>query len=447
MIIQQSQVSVAATASQTRSRSEENTVQMTRSAQPTLEQALRAEGDTQSVAIIDTDMSAFDAIKANREQINRQLRDQAFASLTHQVAGQFALNGVSIRINNEPISIRSTPIGSSQPIMRIETNALRSEMIDHRLSVQALGQVTTEDGRSIDFALQLNLREQQTQTTALQQVELRQGDNRVMVNRIDPLVINLSNQSASLGDTLFEFDLNVDGQSEQLNFVSQGSGFLAFDKNQDGTINNGSELFGAMSGNGFAELAAYDSDLNAWIDESDPIFAQLAVWQKDAQGEDQLTSLKELGVGAIYLNAASGKFALIKDDQHKAEIAATSIYLHENGQVGSIQHMDYMLPNNDQVAAAEPNTSRTQLQTSQRSAALERMMANVSLNTSDQAVSVLDRSPEAAQFQGISQQTTQFEWQSLADYKWDKFTIGLELITKQFEAQQLAMSQVRQAKR
>ena len=42
-----------------------------------------------------------------------------------------------------------------------------------------------------------------------------------------------------------------------------GSGYLALDKNGDGTINDGSELFGTRNGDGFADLAQYDEDGNA----------------------------------------------------------------------------------------------------------------------------------------------------------------------------------------
>lgn len=43
----------------------------------------------------------------------------------------------------------------------------------------------------------------------------------------------------------FKFDLNADGQNEDINFATNGSGYLALDRNGDGRINNGSELFGA----------------------------------------------------------------------------------------------------------------------------------------------------------------------------------------------------------
>ena len=70
-----------------------------------------------------------------------------------------------------------------------------------------------------------------------------------------------------------EYDLHEsysDGRKDNISFVQPGSGFLAVDKNNDGKINNGKELFGPNTGNGFDELAKYDSDGNQWIDESDP---------------------------------------------------------------------------------------------------------------------------------------------------------------------------------
>ena len=90
----------------------------------------------------------------------------------------------------------------------------------------------------------------------------------------------------------------------------QGAGLLDLDKNADGKSNDGKELFGPTSGNGFAELAALDSDGNGWIDENDPAFQQLKVWTKDASGEDHLSSLAQAKVGALFLGNASTPFSM-----------------------------------------------------------------------------------------------------------------------------------------
>jgi hypothetical protein len=49
--------------------------------------------------------------------------------------------------------------------------------------------------------------------------------------------------------------------------VSPRSGLLVIDKNLDGKVNDGSELFGPSTGDGFEKLARYDEDRNGWIDE------------------------------------------------------------------------------------------------------------------------------------------------------------------------------------
>ena len=147
-----------------------------------------------------------------------------------------------------------------------------------------------------------------------------------------------------LGQMKTFFDLDADGKEEEMSFVGKGSGFLALDKNGDGTINDGSELFGTQSGDGFKDLAAYDKDGNGWIDEADDIFKDLKVWTKDEEGNNKLLNLKEAGVGAIYLGSADTQFSL-NNEQNKtnAVIRKTGIYLKESGEVGTVQHVDFAL--------------------------------------------------------------------------------------------------------
>ena len=125
-------------------------------------------------------------------------------------------------------------------------------------------------------------------------------------------------------------------------FVAQnGRGYLALDINQNGQIDNGSELFGPGSGNGFAELAAHDDDGNGWIDENDAVYEQLRVWTPATEGAGQLQSLKQVGVGAIAVNAASTAFALRDgNNQSLGAVRASSVYLREDGGVGSVQQID-----------------------------------------------------------------------------------------------------------
>lgn len=100
---------------------------------------------------------------------------------------------------------------------------------------------------------------------------------------IDPLVINYGSASASVTRVKYEFDIDADGTLDQISFAGPGSEFLALDLNNDGIINDGRELFGPNSGDGFSDLAEYDLDKNGWIDENDAIYEKLRIWTKDAE--------------------------------------------------------------------------------------------------------------------------------------------------------------------
>jgi hypothetical protein len=144
-----------------------------------------------------------------------------------------------------------------------------------------------------------------------------------------------------LGDRQFSIDLNADGTAESAHFVAAGSGFLVFDRNADGRINDGREMFGPSSGDGFEELSRLDDDGNGWIDESDQSYARLRVWTKSAAGADQLLTLAETGVGAISLGRIATPFDLKDaDNASRGEIRSSGIYLREDGSAGTIQQID-----------------------------------------------------------------------------------------------------------
>ena len=199
----------------------------------------------------------------------------------------------------------------------------------------ASGTVRTADGREISFDLQLSMSRLYHEESS---VSLRAGD---AVRATDPLVLNFAGTAAQLTDQRFAFDLDADGSADQINFAAPGSGFLVFDRNANGKVDNGRELFGPTSGDGFQELAALDGDGNGWIDENDRVFAQLRVWTPAADGPGTLRSLQSLGVGALSLAAGQSEFAL-RDANNRSlgAVRASSVYLNENGSAGTLQHVD-----------------------------------------------------------------------------------------------------------
>lgn len=131
----------------------------------------------------------------------------------------------------------------------------------------------------------------------------------------------------SYNKTRFEFDLDADGKTEQVALLKPGNAYLALAKNNDGKINDGSELFGPSTGNGFNALAKYDEDGNQFIDEADSIYNQLRLWSIDAKGHEQLIGLGEKGVGAIYLGHLNTPFELQQNQQTLGDIVSSSVYL------------------------------------------------------------------------------------------------------------------------
>ena len=199
---------------------------------------------------------------------------------------------------------------------------------------QTTGTAVTADGRSLNFNVSVEMSRSFTQ---MAEERIEYGQPRLC----DPLVINLNTNIASVSDQKFFFDLDCDGENDKISILNKDSGYLALDKNDDDIVNDGSELFGTTSGNGFKDLLSYDEDGNGWIDEADSIFSKLKIWMMDENGQSRLLDLKTSGVGAIYLGYEDTEFSL-KDSANEtnAVIQKTGLFLYENGMSGTIQQMD-----------------------------------------------------------------------------------------------------------
>ncbi len=224
-----------------------------------------------------------------------------------------------------------TAISGSGWGLSYDLRAARFEQ--EKTTMQAGGVVRTADGREINFSLDVSM---SRQFMSNQSLSIRAG-----AAMKDPLVINLSGAPGDLTEQKYSFDIDSDGDADQISFAGPGSGFLALDRNGDGTINDGGELFGTASGNGFKDLAEFDKDGNQWIDENDAVFDKLRIWMKDETGHDQLVALGQAGVGAIYLGNVSTEFA-VKDtaNTQQGQVRSSGMFLRENGGAGVIQQID-----------------------------------------------------------------------------------------------------------
>ncbi len=119
----------------------------------------------------------------------------------------------------------------------------------------------------------------------------------------DPLILDLDGGGVSLtalATSNVFFDLNNDGFREHTGWVSAGDGLVVRDLNGNGIIDNGSELFGSQTQNGFAALSALDSNADGKISSLDSAFTSLRVWRDINQdGVSQTTELSTLPVANV----------------------------------------------------------------------------------------------------------------------------------------------------
>jgi hypothetical protein len=288
------------------------------------------------------DTAATDPVP-DEQELTADPRYQLVKSLFEQITGtrfesssfQLTLDDTLASAQSDPAPTQAAGAPAAPAGPQIHQTRTETHTETEQTNFKAQGSVTTADGRKIDFSVDLTLQRSYSEQTT-----------RHLVNGkpVDPLVINLDGKQVALREGSVSFDLNGDGTSEQVHFVNEGSAFLALDKNGDGSINSGKELFGPQSGNGFQDLAAYDNDQNQVIDENDAVFSQLRLYNKDADGNDQLTTLAEKGVGAIFLNNTATPFAL-KDQQNQlqGQVRSSGVFLYESGKAGAVQQVDLVV--------------------------------------------------------------------------------------------------------
>ncbi|QOP40427.1 hypothetical protein [Sulfurimonas marina] len=221
----------------------------------------------------------------------------------------------------------SQPQASQKAGWGIDYSYEKTEVSSQKLQFASQGNVVLEDGRKIDFKLSFSM---QQSSVKHESVSFKAGDAL-----IDPLVIQFQDGAVEFSNTKTSLDLDRDGKDEEFSFVGSGSGFLTLDKNSDGIVNDGSELFGPNSGDGFTDLRQYDSDNNNWIDENDAVFDKLSIWTKDENGNENFYSLQDVGIGALYLQNITTPFEF-----DEGNLAKSSIFLRENGSAGVISEVD-----------------------------------------------------------------------------------------------------------
>jgi hypothetical protein len=189
------------------------------------------------------------------------------------------------------------------------------------VSVSSDGFFTTEDHRSLICAAQVQPDPNACPPPPDQQLTDSSDGSSSADASCEPLIVDVSGNGFSLTDTAHGvvFDIRADGRPFQIPWTTDAqNAFLVLDRNGNGVIDNGSELFGnrtpqsqSPNPNGFLALAQYDKPENGGngdgvIDSRDAIFSQLRLWV-DANHDgvsqpEELHTLPEMGVFSIGLD-------------------------------------------------------------------------------------------------------------------------------------------------
>ncbi|CBL45948.1 Hemolysin-type calcium-binding protein [gamma proteobacterium HdN1] len=146
-----------------------------------------------------------------------------------------------------------------------------------------------------------------------------------------PLVLDLDGDGVETvgADSDIYFDHSGDGFSELSGFVSPDDGLLALDRNGDGFINSGQELFGnftilqdgTRAANGFAALQEMDTNHDGVVDGQDGGFSALRVFRDSNQNgvtdDGELLTLEQAGVTSLSLGYTSQSYVDAEGNEHR----------------------------------------------------------------------------------------------------------------------------------
>ena len=138
--------------------------------------------------------------------------------------------------------------------------------------------------------------------------------------RVDPLIFDLDGdgiKTTSLDQSCTYFDLDNNGFAERTAWVDASDGLLVLDRNNDGQITSGQELFGdqtllangARAASGFEALKEFDSNRDGRIDAKDEVYSKLKIW-RDLNGDgisqaEELKGLSDYNIASISLSSTS----------------------------------------------------------------------------------------------------------------------------------------------
>ena len=174
---------------------------------------------------------------------------------------------------------------------------------------------------------------------------------------VDPILVDLDGDgvisTTSVNNGRY-FDHSKDGFSELSSWVSGNDGMLVIDKNNDGVINDGGEVFGdnyvkgsgSLASSGFDALSDLDSNGDGIISSLDDSFGLIKI----LKGDGSLISLEEAGIVSISLNNTSaGDDGNGIIDENRNTLVSLGSFVRGDGSIGSLGDFNLVVDKMDSV--------------------------------------------------------------------------------------------------
>ncbi len=241
---------------------------------------------------------------------------------------------------NEPVD--ETLAATNELLINIEGQLFQQgdilsveEWRDHEqhLSYQVQGKFTlNEQALSLDYNLFIS-----NKRTSYSAVEMSAAALK------DPLIVQFGSQGLGNIKGQKDFHINQDNVIDELPIFAGDIGYLVYDKNNNQRADNGSELFGPTTGQGFNELTKLDSNNNGFIDAEDQQFAQLYIWQPNAKKNqtEQWLSLSDANIQAMSLSAVQTPFDFYdQQGEIQAQLRLSSFAITKEGYGRGVHQID-----------------------------------------------------------------------------------------------------------
>lgn len=265
------------------------------------------------------------------KRILAQLSAHTSEWLDKPLVAEFSAKNVDSASFSSSLSQQSVWLSASQSQQDSAGQIIATEQWE--LGYQAVqasfsGELQLSDGGNISFAFEFSM--------AISWARYSYTEQPLQ----DPLTVSISGSPVQLSNDTELFDLRNDGSKVRLPQLASQQYYLAYDRNNDRQVNNGTELFGPQTGQGFAELAAFDDNGNGFIDPSDDIWQYLYLWRPN----QPLQSMAEAKLGAFSVSSVATPMPLLDKQQQKTgEIQRSGLAFTDNARPVLVQQIDLLV--------------------------------------------------------------------------------------------------------